>query len=185
MNKTYQELCDELAKVSRERDALAESARHFANGQEFYQGIVRRIGKLFGEAARTSIDGSVQDDVLALNVPELVEALAAHVERLTELLERAQSERIPDYCELDEAIDAAINGGPKTSLAHRIAHVAEQCDLPRLLRDYRAMVGLASITGPAKRERIEHVTSVEIAMFGAKQKYVISATRGRQGGGEE
>lgn len=65
-----------------ERDGWVESARHFANGQEFYQGIVRQIGRLFGEVACTSDDGSVQGDVLALKVPELVEALAAHVERL-------------------------------------------------------------------------------------------------------
>ena len=52
-----------------------ESARHFAAGQEFYQGIVRRCGAALGPAAYTSDDGSVQDDVLALVVPELVEAV--------------------------------------------------------------------------------------------------------------
>lgn len=51
-----------------QRDAWA------SNGLEFYRGIVWKIGDMFGVAARISDDGSVQDSVLALKVPELVEA---------------------------------------------------------------------------------------------------------------
>src|SRR5471032_1651557 len=49
------------------------AAQHHRN-EEFYRGIVVAIGELFGVVARTSDDGSVQDDVLALRVPELVSA---------------------------------------------------------------------------------------------------------------
>jgi hypothetical protein len=52
-----------------------DTAAMFHRNQEFYQGIVRDIGNVFGVAARTADDGSVQDDVLALRVPELVKAL--------------------------------------------------------------------------------------------------------------
>ena len=42
---------------------------------EFHHNIVIQIGEMFGQAAKTSDDGSIQEDVLALKVPELVEAL--------------------------------------------------------------------------------------------------------------
>lgn len=54
--------------------AWMSTATEMANGLEFYRGIVWKIGDMFGVAARTSDDGSIQDSVLALKVPELVEA---------------------------------------------------------------------------------------------------------------
>ena len=50
-------------------------AVEFANNADFYRGLVIRIGAQFGKPAYTSDDGSVQQDVLALKVPELVAAL--------------------------------------------------------------------------------------------------------------
>lgn len=64
-----------VAGLEHEVSGWIESARHFSAGQDFYQGIVRRCGVALGPAAYTSDDGSVQDDVLALRVPELVEEL--------------------------------------------------------------------------------------------------------------
>lgn len=52
-------------------EATAQETRN----REFYQGIVTQIGEMFGAPAYTSDDGSVQDHVLALKVPELVKAL--------------------------------------------------------------------------------------------------------------
>ena len=49
-----------------------ETAAEFDSNSNFYHGIVIQIGEMFGEAAKTSDDGSVQQDVLALKVPELV-----------------------------------------------------------------------------------------------------------------
>lgn len=113
------ELRERAEKAERERDGWQESARHFANGQEFYQGIVRQIGSLFGDAARTSDDGSVQDNVLALKVPELVAALAAHVERARRL---ADNDRADDEF-YDEDGDLRTGSGWKSKLG-RDLHAA-------------------------------------------------------------
>jgi hypothetical protein len=61
--------------VAKRIAAWMETAAQAARGQEFYRGLVVKAGDHFGVAARTSDDGSVQDHVLALKVPELVEAV--------------------------------------------------------------------------------------------------------------
>lgn len=61
------------AEKDRDMKAMTDTAQEFSNGLEFYRDLVHRIGELFGDAARTSDDGSVQQDILALKVPELVE----------------------------------------------------------------------------------------------------------------
>ena len=67
-----------------------ETADQNQRNADLYQGIVAQIGDMFGIEARTSDDGSVQDSVLALKVPELVEHLTAEVEQLKALaLEQA------------------------------------------------------------------------------------------------
>lgn len=52
-----------------------EMARMYVNTSDFYQGIITGIGEILGVEARTSDDGSVQDSVLALKVPEIVKRL--------------------------------------------------------------------------------------------------------------
>jgi hypothetical protein len=59
--------------------AWMDTAAQAARGQEFYRELVVKIGEQFGVAAKTSDDGSVQDHVLALKVPELVEASVKEV----------------------------------------------------------------------------------------------------------
>lgn len=58
-----------------------ELAAQMARNADFYQGIVRQVGEILGKEAYTSDDGSVQDSVLALKVPELVKALKDKAER--------------------------------------------------------------------------------------------------------
>lgn len=73
----------------------------------------------------TTLAGMVANDTM-IDITRLREerdALTAHVERLEGLLERAQKERIPDYCELDEAIDKVVDDSPATSLARRDARM--------------------------------------------------------------
>lgn len=70
-------------------DALTTDAAQYLRGLEFYRGIVVQIGDMFGVAARTSDDGSVQQDVLALKVPELVAALKQEVALANGRLEQA------------------------------------------------------------------------------------------------
>lgn len=55
-------------------DDLAREQRN----TEFYRGIVHQVGGLFGDAAKTSDDGTLQPDVLALKVFPLVAELVRH-----------------------------------------------------------------------------------------------------------
>ena len=65
-----------------ERNAWENSAARAYRDVDFYRGIVIQIGELFGVEAKTSDDGSIQEDVLALKVPELVNALRAERDAL-------------------------------------------------------------------------------------------------------
>lgn len=64
---------EEVLRAERERDGWIETATQFHRGLEYYQGIVRAVGALFGPEAYTSDDGSVQDEVLAEKVFELAQ----------------------------------------------------------------------------------------------------------------
>ena len=59
-----------------------DTSAQFDSNSKFYQGIVTEIGEMFGAAAKTSDDGSVQQDVLALKVPELVRAALQELKEL-------------------------------------------------------------------------------------------------------
>lgn len=100
---TYAELEAENARLR----SWEESARQFARNQEFFQGLVTQIGEMFGQTARVSDDGSVQDSVLALKVPELVkESLAENARLRVELEGLKQDARAKDALieELAEAL---------------------------------------------------------------------------------
>jgi hypothetical protein len=43
-----------------------------SNNSDFYRALIRMAGEPFGIEAKTSDDGSVQEDVLVMKVPELV-----------------------------------------------------------------------------------------------------------------
>ena len=60
------------------------------NGFSFYRMIVRKIGEPFGAAARTSDDGSIHDDILALKVPGLVDDLRAKFAAAEKVVEAAR-----------------------------------------------------------------------------------------------
>lgn len=49
-----------------------EEAAMYSRNADFYRNIVIEIGEMFGDAAKTSDDGSLQEGILALKVPELV-----------------------------------------------------------------------------------------------------------------
>jgi len=63
-----------------------DTAAQMQRNADFYRGIVVQVGELFGTAAKTSDDGSVQEDVLALKVPELVAAAIAERDGLNALI---------------------------------------------------------------------------------------------------
>lgn len=67
------EMDTRLAEAFAKRLAVwMEEASIYNRNAGFYRSIIEEIGKMFGDAAKTSDDGSLQEDVLALRVPELV-----------------------------------------------------------------------------------------------------------------
>ena len=52
-----------------------ETAMQYARNAEYYRSLVIRIGECFGQEAKISDDGSVQNGILCAKVPELVEAM--------------------------------------------------------------------------------------------------------------
>lgn len=71
---TEPDLQSRLAQAERERDNWIDEAGHHCDGAQFYKGLLRKIGSHFGDMAKTSDDGTLQEDVLSLKVPELVSA---------------------------------------------------------------------------------------------------------------
>lgn len=107
------QLRGEVAELTRQRDNWEQSAKTFSDGLEFYRGLIRQIGESFGAAARTSDDGSIQQDVLALKVPELVDSLRATVE--------TQAQELNEATTRYEKLRAAVNG----MLPRELDHLAE------------------------------------------------------------
>lgn len=56
-------------------DAWEETAKQNQRNTDYYHGLLKEIGDLFGEEARTADDGFVYDGVLASKVPKLVKEL--------------------------------------------------------------------------------------------------------------
>jgi hypothetical protein len=63
------------AAFARRLAAWMQTAAHAYKGVEFYRGIIDECGAAIGVEAYTSDDGSIQEDVLALKLPELVRKL--------------------------------------------------------------------------------------------------------------
>jgi len=67
---------DRLAKACAKRIAAwMQTAAQGYRGAEFYRDIIDQCGAAIGIEAYTSDDGSIQEDVLALKLPELVKKL--------------------------------------------------------------------------------------------------------------
>ncbi len=61
-----------LEAAIRERNAWCETAAQHCRNEDYYRGLVQRIGAMFGEDAYRADDGSVMQDVLCAKVPEIV-----------------------------------------------------------------------------------------------------------------
>lgn len=66
-----------LEQAIRERNGWCESAAAHLRNEEYYRGLVTKIGEMLGPEAYISDDGSVQQDVLCAKVPDLVAKLVA------------------------------------------------------------------------------------------------------------
>lgn len=86
---------DRLRRLEAQVDSWKGTAAQCQRNSDFYRGLVVKIGEMFGDAAKTSNDSNVQEDVLALKVPELVQALHNDLLVTQEALIAAQ-ERIHD-----------------------------------------------------------------------------------------
>lgn len=62
--------------------AWQSTAEQNQENRNFYKDLIIGIGARFGNAAYISDDGSIQDSVIALKVPELVRQLRHHADRL-------------------------------------------------------------------------------------------------------
>lgn len=78
--REWNERTVELGKAEADRDSWKETARQFYRSADYHRGLVDAIGELFGQEAKTSDDGSIQDDVLCAKVPELCTALKQRCE---------------------------------------------------------------------------------------------------------
>lgn len=56
----------------RQAEGWMESAASFSRGQDFYHGLITEMGEVIGKPAYTSDDGSIQQEVLALKVRDIV-----------------------------------------------------------------------------------------------------------------
>lgn len=69
-------LCLTSEEVALTIAAWMDSAAQHLRNETFYRELIIRCGNVLGPEAKTSDDGSVQQDVLALKVPEIVEKKA-------------------------------------------------------------------------------------------------------------
>lgn len=65
---------DARLRAEGERDGWEKSAAHFAEGSDYYRGIVVQIGEMLGHEAKTADDGVTGPDVLCAKVAEIVKA---------------------------------------------------------------------------------------------------------------
>lgn len=71
-------LAEAISKpVARLAQAWHDTAAQHCRNEEYYRGLVIKIGEMLGPEAYISDDGSVQQDVLCAKVPDLVANLIA------------------------------------------------------------------------------------------------------------
>lgn len=99
-----QQIIDYVDGLKAQRKGWEESALQHHKNEDFYRGIVQKIGAHFGDAAKRSDDGSLQQDVLALNVEPLVVQLKERIRRYEEAVAT-----LPQSYQ-DDVIDAMAKG---------------------------------------------------------------------------
>lgn len=75
-----------LAETQAQVNDWTETAAQHCRNEEYYRGLIVKIGEPFGPPAKTSDDGSVQDRVICAKVPELVDALRATLAQAREVM---------------------------------------------------------------------------------------------------
>jgi hypothetical protein len=67
-----------LEQAIADRNFWVEEACRFSRNEDYYRGLVDRIGAMFGEDAHICDDGSRSQDILRAKVPGLVEQRLTH-----------------------------------------------------------------------------------------------------------
>lgn len=104
---------DYVATLRAERDGWQRTAAEFHRNAEFYRGIVTQIGAPFPDAY-VSDDGTVQEDVLALKVPEIVEQLRAERDALIAEGARLREKHVADLAIVRAYADSVALPATKT-----------------------------------------------------------------------
>jgi hypothetical protein len=65
-------IATEIEREQKHTDAWYDTAAQHCRNEEYYRGLLVKIGEMIGEAAYISYDGSRQQDVLCAKIPELV-----------------------------------------------------------------------------------------------------------------
>lgn len=105
-------LLDRIAQLEREAQNWQDTAAFHLRNEQYYRGLLERIGNLFGVAAKTSDDGSVQQDVLCIKVPELVESRIAWLEKEARLYKVLYRSADAMRAEMHQAIESALTLQP-------------------------------------------------------------------------
>ena len=70
-----------LEQAIAQRNAWCDTAAQHLKNEDYYRGLVIKIGAMLGPDAYISDDGSVQDSVLCAKVPDLVARLVSSPQR--------------------------------------------------------------------------------------------------------
>lgn len=99
-----QQIKDYVSSLKSQVKAWTETARQHAKNESFYRDIINKIGAHFGDAAKRSDDGSLQEDVLALKVEPLVAQLRERIHAYEEAVAK-----LPQVYQ-DDVIDNLAKG---------------------------------------------------------------------------
>ncbi len=145
-----------LERAERERDGWIESARHFANGQDFYRGLLHECAAVLGDEVRRQDDGGMipEGEVLALKVPPLVIAMASDLTALRARLASAESTALESSARLVAAGEQAIRDGAEIArlraaaagLDRYVQHLP-QCDIETNTKIDKCSCGLDAALG--------------------------------------
>ena len=111
--------------VVAQRDAWEETAKQSHRNCDFYRGLVVLIGEMMGDAAYMSDDGSKQQDVLCLKVPELVKAATIQRDALLAVMKESL-DFWGRYTMLNEVAQAEI-GEERVAMKNKMAAAISLC----------------------------------------------------------
>ena len=100
--------------------AWEQSAKEFANGMDYYRGIVIAVGEMIGEQSYICDDGTRSDSVLCAKIVELVAAVLAQNKRMREALEEIAESKLQtiDWA-MKRWIDCRVQGIAKAALEEK------------------------------------------------------------------